>query len=108
MSTTPATKGLEGVVAATSSICFIDGEKGILAYRGIDIHELAQHSTFEEVCYLLWFGKLPTAKELADFQAQLGAERKLQSGHHQAFEGPSHQCAAYGSFAHGGLCAEYV
>jgi citrate synthase len=77
MSTTPATKGLEGVVAATSSICFIDGEKGILAYRGIDIHELAQHSTFEEVCYLLWFGKLPTAKELADFQAQLGAERKL-------------------------------
>jgi citrate synthase len=77
MSTTPATKGLEGVVAATSSICFIDGEKGILAYRGIDIHELAQHSTFEEVCYLLWFGKLPTTKELADFQAQLGAERKL-------------------------------
>jgi citrate synthase len=77
MSTTPATKGLEGVVAATSSICFIDGEKGILAYRGIDIHELAQHSTFEEVCYLLWFGKLPTAKELSDFQAQLGAERKL-------------------------------
>src|SRR5258708_4320468 len=75
--TTPATKGLEGVVAATSSICFIDGEKGILAYRGIDIHELAQHSTFEEVCYLLWFGKLPTAKELADFQAQLAAERKL-------------------------------
>ncbi|MCU1341919.1 MAG: citZ [Candidatus Acidoferrum typicum] len=77
MSTTPATKGLEGVVAATSSICFIDGDKGILAYRGIDIHELAQHSTFEEVCYLLWFGKLPTAKELADFQAQLGAERRL-------------------------------
>jgi citrate synthase len=77
MSTTPATKGLEGVVAATSSICFIDGEKGILAYRGIDIHELAQYSTFEEVCYLLWFGKLPTAKELADFQVQLAAERKL-------------------------------
>ncbi|MCU1305406.1 MAG: citZ [Acidobacteriaceae bacterium] len=77
MSTTPATKGLEGVVAATSSICFIDGEKGILAYRGIDIHELADHSSFEEVCYLLWFGKLPNAKELADFQAQLAAERKL-------------------------------
>jgi citrate synthase len=75
--TTPATKGLEGVVAATSSICFIDGDKGILAYRGIDIHDLAEYSTFEEVCYLLWFGKLPTAKELADFQAQLAAERKL-------------------------------
>jgi citrate synthase len=77
MSTTPATKGLEGVVAATSSICFIDGERGILAYRGIDIHELAKYSTFEEVCYLLWFGKLPTAKELTDFKAQLAAERKL-------------------------------
>jgi len=73
----PPSKGLEGVVAATSSICFIDGDKGILAYRGIDIHELAQHSTFEEVCYLLWFAKLPTAKELADFKAQLAAERKL-------------------------------
>ena len=65
--TAPPTKGLEGVVAATSSICYIDGDKGILAYRGIDIHELAQHSTFEEVCYLLWFAKLPTAKELSDF-----------------------------------------
>src|SRR5437899_5380459 len=75
--TTPATKGLEGVVAATSSICFIDGEKGILAYRGIDIHDLAKYSTFEEVCYLLWFGKLPTAKELTDFKSQLAAERKL-------------------------------
>jgi citrate synthase len=73
----PPTKGLEGVVAATSSICFIDGDKGILAYRGIDIHELAQHSTFEEVCYLLWFGKLPTSKELADFKGQLAIERKL-------------------------------
>src|SRR5437660_5009014 len=74
---TPPTKGLEGVVAATSSICYIDGDKGILAYRGIDIHELAQHSTFEEVCYLLWFGKLPTSKELTDFKGQLAAERKL-------------------------------
>src|SRR5881275_1719849 len=76
-SSAPPTKGLEGVVAATSSICYIDGDKGILAYRGIDIHELAQHSTFEEVCYLLWFAKLPTAKELADFKAQLASERKL-------------------------------
>src|SRR5213595_793100 len=76
-SSAPPTKGLEGVVAAVSKVCFIDGDKGILAYRGIDIHELAQYSTFEEVCYLLWFGKLPTAKELTDFQAQLAAERKL-------------------------------
>ena len=46
-------KGLEGVVATTSSICYIDGDQGVLAYRGIDIHELADNSTFEETCYLL-------------------------------------------------------
>ena len=77
MSTVPATKGLEGVVAATSSVCYIDGEQGILAYRGIDIHELAEHSNFEEVCYLLWFAKLPTAQELAGFKAQLADARKI-------------------------------
>ncbi len=77
MSTVPATKGLEGVVAATSSICYIDGEQGILAYRGIDIHELAEKSNFEEVCYLLWFKKLPTAQELASFKAQLADARKI-------------------------------
>ena len=72
-------KGLEGIVAATSSICYIDGEKGVLAYRGIDIHELADNSTFEETCYLLWFGRLPSAKELEELRASLAAERKLDS-----------------------------
>ena len=43
-------KGLEGITAANSSICFIDGDQGVLAYRGIDIHELADQSNFEEVC----------------------------------------------------------
>src|SRR5258708_29857016 len=56
--TTAAPKGLEGIVAANSSICYIDGDAGVLAYRGIDIHELAEKSTFEETCYLLWFGRL--------------------------------------------------
>ncbi|HEU5404096.1 MAG TPA: citrate synthase [Terriglobales bacterium] len=79
MPTTETTKGLEGVVAANSSICYIDGDRGILAYRGIDIHELADHSNFEEVCYLLWFGKLPTRSELAEFRLQLVRERKLDS-----------------------------
>ncbi len=80
MSTTEAaTKGLEGVVAANSSICYIDGDKGVLAYRGIDIHELADHSNFEEVCYLLWHGKLPTRAELAEFKMQLVRERKLDA-----------------------------
>jgi citrate synthase len=75
--TTIAPKGLEGVVAANSSICYIDGDAGVLAYRGIDIHELAQKSTFEETCSLLWFGKLPTRAELADLSKRLAAGRTL-------------------------------
>ena len=74
--TTP-TKGLEGVVATTSTICYIDGDQGILAYRGIDIHDLAEHSSFEETCYLLWFGKLPTRNELRDLQDRLAQARTL-------------------------------
>jgi len=77
--TTHAPKGLEGVVATTSSICYIDGEQGILAYRGIDIHELADNSTFEETCYLLWYGKLPTRDELRGLRDRLAEERKLDS-----------------------------
>ncbi len=77
MSTSTLTKGLEGVVAATSSVCFIDGDAGVLAYRGIDIHELADNSTFEETCYLLWFGHLPRKAELADLKQRLAAERKI-------------------------------
>src|SRR5215467_14328579 len=72
-----APKGLEGVVAANSSICYIDGDAGVLAYRGIDIHELAEKSTFEETCYLLWFGKLPTRAELADLNKKLAAARSM-------------------------------
>ncbi|HZP62999.1 MAG TPA: citrate synthase [Terriglobales bacterium] len=75
--TTQAPKGLEGVVATTSSICFIDGERGVLAYRGIDIHELADNSTFEEVCHLLWYGKLPTREELHRLRDRMAEERKL-------------------------------
>jgi len=75
--TTNAPKGLEGVVATTSKICYIDGDRGVLAYRGIDIHELADHSNFEETCYLLWFGKLPTRAELDALSKRLAGERKL-------------------------------
>jgi citrate synthase len=77
LTATNAPKGLEGIVATNSSICFIDGDQGVLAYRGIDIHELADHSNFEETCYLLWYGKLPTQAELKVFREQLAAERKL-------------------------------
>jgi citrate synthase len=80
MSTTTTTnRGLEDIIAGSSSICYIDGENGILAYRGIDIHELADNATFEEVTYLLWHGKLPTRAQLADFSLQLARERKLDA-----------------------------
>ena len=75
-----APKGLEGVVATTSSICYIDGDAGVLAYRGYDIHELADHSTFEEVCYLLWFGRLPKADELRKLQSRMAEARHVDPG----------------------------
>ncbi len=75
--TTAAPKGLQDVVANDSKICFIDGARGILSYRGIDIHELAERSTFEETAYLLWQGKLPTETELVQFSAELAAARYL-------------------------------
>jgi citrate synthase len=77
MSTAVVGKGLAGVVAANSGICWIDGDAGVLAYRGIDIHELAEQSTFEETTYLLWFGQLPSPAELKDFSQRLAEARKL-------------------------------
>ena len=79
MSQAIAPRGLEGVVATTSGICWIDGDAGVLSYRGIDIHELAAKSTFEETTYLLWFGKLPNTAELKDFTAQLAASRTMDA-----------------------------
>jgi citrate synthase len=69
--------GLEDVVAATSSICYLDGDRGVLAYYGYDIHDLARGATFEEVCFLLWHGRLPSRAELGDLQSQLAAARPL-------------------------------
>jgi citrate synthase len=79
--TTPASPaGLRDVVAAPSNICFIDGDKGILAYCGYNIHDLARQSTFEEVIYLLWHGRLPKRDELASLKAELSANRELPAG----------------------------
>jgi citrate synthase len=72
-----APKGLEGIIAAQSSICFIDGEKGILSYRGYDINELAPNASFEEVVFLLWEGHLPTKPQLEEFMRKLAANREL-------------------------------
>src|SRR5579864_1976975 len=79
LTTSHAPKGLEGVVATVSGICYIDGEQGVLAYRGIDIHDLADHSNFEETCYLLWFGRLPKRNELRELRERLAEERKLDA-----------------------------
>lgn len=64
-----ATKGLEGIVAATSSISSI--VDGVLTYRGYDIDDLAEQATFEETAYLLWFGSLPTSAELEALRRDL-------------------------------------
>jgi len=71
--------GLEDAVVSTSEICFIDGQKGRLLYRGFDVDDLAAQSTFEETVHLLWYGHLPTKKELAAHTKALSAtaSRKL-------------------------------
>src|SRR5215467_13811061 len=72
--------GLEDVVAGESAICFLDGDKGVLAYCGYDIHELANYehgASFEEVCFLMWHRRLPNRSELGDVQTQLAAARNL-------------------------------
>jgi citrate synthase len=69
--------GLEDTIATSSAICYVDGDRGVLAYCGYDIHDLARHSTFEEVCYLLWHRRLPTRAELGDLQSQLAGARAL-------------------------------
>ena len=76
--TVPYIPGLDGVPAAKSSICWIDGEKGVLEYRGIPIESLAERSTFEETSYLLLFDKLPTRGELDKFQRDLSTNRDVR------------------------------
>jgi citrate synthase len=69
--------GLEGIVAAESTICFIDGDRGILSYEGFNIHTLAENATFEEVIYLLWHGRLPKQSELDSLKADLVQYRPI-------------------------------
>src|SRR5579859_3927215 len=76
MSTT-TTDGLEDIVATHSQICDVDGKLGKLTYFGVDIHDLAQFSTFEETAYLLWHGHLPTKTRLAELTRQLQTQRSL-------------------------------
>src|ERR1043166_3507841 len=73
----PKGGGLEDGVATSSAICYRDGDRGLLACRGYDIHDLAKQATFEEVCFLLWHRRLPTRAELGDLQSQLAAGRSV-------------------------------
>ena len=73
-------RGLEGVLVAESGLCYIDGDKGELTYRGYTIEELANKASYEETLYLLWHGELPTADELATFSDQMAAARELDPG----------------------------
>jgi citrate synthase len=73
----PSAAGLQGVVAAPSGICFIDGNAGRLVYRGYEITDLVGQVTFEETAFLLWDEKLPNAKELSSLRSQLGESANL-------------------------------
>src|SRR6185369_5336998 len=70
---TAAAAGLRGVVAAQSAIGDVNGEQGILIYQGYNIHDLAEHATFEEVVFLLWNGRLPNQEELNALTAEIRA-----------------------------------
>ena len=78
-------RGLEGVVAAETKLCDLDGAHGRLAYRGYDIDDLARHATFEEVCHLLWYGELPSQGQLDRFAAALVAARAIPDQLVEAF-----------------------
>ena len=69
--------GLEDVVAASSAICYLDGDRGVLAYSATTSTTSRARVSFEEVCYLLWHGRLPNRAELGDLQSQLAAARRL-------------------------------
>jgi citrate synthase len=73
-------KGLEGIVVADSAICAIDGNKGTLHYRGMDIGDLALNSTYEETAYLLWHGELPDQDELSEFKRLMASSREIGDG----------------------------
>lgn len=77
MADTKAKAGLEDVVATSSGLCYLDGTRGVLAYCGYDIHELATSASFEETCFLLWHRRLPSRAELGDLASQFAAARAL-------------------------------
>src|SRR5256885_14011086 len=88
-----ASNGLEGVVAATTQLSHVDGERGELVIAGYQVGELAERATFEETTWLLWHGSLPDVKQLEAFRADLAAQRVL----------PPQTIALLGECAHRGI-----
>ena len=80
MTDVKAKAGLEDIVATDSAICYLDGDRGVLAYCGYDIHDLARFATFEEVCFLLWHRRLPSRAELGDLKSAFAAGAPLPDG----------------------------
>jgi citrate synthase len=76
MSSTTVNAGLEGIVVAQTELSSVNGTEGILTYRGYNIHDLAEHTSFEEIVHLLWYGTLPTQSQLDDLQHKLAEHRK--------------------------------
>ena len=72
-----ATPGLEGIVVAQTELSSVNGTEGILTYRGYNIHDLAEHTSFEEIMHLLWYGTLPTQAQLDQIVEHLRRHRKL-------------------------------
>ena len=91
-----AQKGLKGVIAADSAVCDIDGDAGKLIYRGYNIHELAEQSTFEEVCYLLLNAELPTALQARGLFADAGPASQAAPAGRRVSEDPAQRRAADG------------
>src|SRR5438093_11112524 len=79
-------RGLEGVVAAETKLCDLDGRNGRLAYGGYDIEDLARRASFEEVCHLLWYGDLPNAAQLDKTTLALISAREIPADLGQALK----------------------
>src|SRR3954452_5533004 len=79
--------GFVNTAATTSAITYIDGDAGVLRYRGYPIDQLAEHSTFLEVSYLLIYGELPTAKQLEDFTKRISRHTLLHEDLKRFFDG---------------------
>ena len=94
-------KGLEGIVANSTSLSDVLGKQGVLIYAGYDIDELAGKASYEEIVYLLWHGALPNRPQLDELKAQLSSERELPQGVLDFIKSAPIRCEPNGRHAHG-------